>query len=85
MAKIEFKSLTLLDVSFGQVNMETFVGKRDLLLKKLRESSSYEGLLEYIQDELNQKEPKSLEEFEKLLSDPNGTFYIKIQEQTYYN
>ena len=84
MAKIKFKTLTLLDVSFGQVNMETFVGKKDLLLKKLRESSSYEGLLEYIQDELEAEEPTNIEGFAELLKDPQGTFYIKIEEQTFY-
>ena len=84
MAKIEFKSLTLLDVSFGQVNMETFIGKRDLLMKKLKESPSYEGLLEYIQDELNVNEPKNVEDYAKLLNDPTANFYMKLQDQTYY-
>ena len=53
MPKVIFRTLTLIDTSFGQFNVFTFVGKEDGLKKSLKECVSYERVLELLEDKSN--------------------------------
>ena len=78
MAKHILKSVTLVD--FGaDITVKTFIGKRDLLKKKLQQCSSYEDMLESL-EERGLKEPHTIEELVELFSDTSQSLFLVLEE-----
>ena len=82
MAKHILKSVTVVDYSADNPVI-TFVGKRDLLKKKLQDYSSYEDILESL-EERQIPEPKTIEELVPHFSDTSSSLFLILQEHEVY-
>ena len=78
MAKYILKSVTVVDYN-ADIPVKTYIGKRDLLKKKLQQCSSYEDMLESL-DERELKEPHTIEELVKLFSDTSQNLFLVLEE-----
>ena len=78
MAKHILKSVTVIDYS-ADIPVKTFIGKRDLLKKQLQQCSSYEDMLESL-DERELKEPHTIEELVELFSDTSQNLFLVLEE-----
>ena len=78
MAKHILKSVTIVDYN-ADIPVKTFIGKRDLLKKKLQQCSSYEDILESL-EEKELKEPHTIEELVKLFSDTSQNLFLVLEE-----
>ena len=78
MAKHILKSVTVVDYN-ADIPVKTFIGKRDLLKKKLQQCSSYEDMLESL-EERELKEPHTIEELVKLFSDTSQNLFLVLEE-----
>jgi hypothetical protein len=83
MAKIILKSVTVVDYN-ADIPVKTFVGKRDLLKKQLQQCSSYEDMLESL-EERGLKEPKTLEELVEMFANPEEYPYLTLEEHEIYS
>lgn len=78
MAKHILKSVTIVD--FGaDIPVKTFIGKRDLLKKKLQQCSSYEDMLESL-EERELQEPHTIEGLVELFSDTSQSLFLVLEE-----
>ena len=82
MAKHILKSVTVVDYSADNPVI-TFVGKRDLLKKKLQDCSSYEDILESL-EERQIPEPNTIEELVPHFSDTSSSLFLILQEHEVY-
>ena len=82
MAKHILKSVTVIDYSADNPVI-TFVGKRDLLKKKLQDCSSYEDILESL-EERQIPEPNTIEELVPHFSDTFSSLFLILQEHEVY-
>ena len=78
MAKHILKSVTVVDYN-ADIPVKTFIGKRDLLKKKLQQCSSYEDMLESL-EERELKEPHTIEELVELFSDTSQNLFLVLEE-----
>ena len=78
MAKHILKSVTVVDYG-ADIPVKTFIGKRDLLKKKLQQCSSYEDMLESL-EERGLKEPHTIEELVELFSDTSQNLFLVLEE-----
>ena len=78
MAKHILKSVTVVDYG-ADIPVKTFIGKRDLLKKKLQQCSSYEDMLESL-EERGLKEPHTIEELVELFSDTSQSLFLVLEE-----
>ena len=78
MAKHILKSVTVVDYG-ADIPFKTFIGKRDLLKKKLQQCSSYEDMLESL-EERGLKEPHTIEELVELFSDTSQSLFLVLEE-----
>lgn len=78
MAKHIFKSVTIVDFC-ADIPVKTFIGKRDLLKKQLQQCSSYEDILESL-EERELKEPHTIEELVVLFSDTSQSLFLVLEE-----
>ena len=78
MAKHILKSVTVVDYG-ADIPVKTFIGKRDLLKKKLQQCSSYEDILESL-EERGLKEPHTIEELVELFSDTSQSLFLVLEE-----
>ena len=78
MAKYILKSVTVVDYN-ADIPVKTYIGKRDLLKKKLQQCSSYEGMLESL-EERELKEPHTIEELVELFSDTSQNLFLVLEE-----
>jgi hypothetical protein len=82
MAKLILKSLTLVDFS-ADVPVSTFVGKKDIIKRKLKDSFSYEDILESL-EERGIPEPKTIEELVPHFSDTSSNLFLVLEEHEVY-
>ena len=78
MANHILKSVTVVDYN-ADIPVKTYIGKRDLLKKKLQQCSSYEDMLESL-EERELKEPHTIEELVKLFSDTSQNLFLVLEE-----
>ena len=78
MAKHILKSVTIVDFC-ADIPVKTYIGKRDLLKKKLQQCSSYEDMLESL-EERELKEPHTIEELVELFSDTSQDLFLVLEE-----
>ena len=78
MAKHILKSVTVVDYN-ADIPVKTYIGKRDLLKKKLQQCSSYEDMLESL-EERELKEPHTIEELVELFSDTSQNLFLVLEE-----
>lgn len=78
MAKHILKSVTIVDFC-ADIPVKTFIGKRDLLKKQLQQCSSYEDILESL-EERELKEPHTIEELVVLFSDTSQNLFLVLEE-----
>ena len=78
MAKHILKSVTIVDYN-ADIQIKTYIGKRDLLKKKLQQCSSYEDMLESL-EERELKEPHTIEELVELFSDTSQNLFLVLEE-----
>ena len=78
MAKHILKSVTVVDYN-ADIPVKTFIGKRDLLKKQLQQCSSYEDMLESL-EERELKEPHTIEELVALFSDTSQNLFLVLEE-----
>ena len=78
MAKHILKSVTVVDYN-ADIPVKTYIGKRDLLKKKLQQCSSYEDMLESL-EERELKEPHTIEELVALFSDTSQNLFLVLEE-----
>ena len=78
MAKYILKSVTVVDYN-AYIPVKTYIGKRDLLKKKLQQCSSYEYMLESL-EERELKEPHTIEELVELFSDTSQSLFLVLEE-----
>ena len=78
MAKHILKSVTVVDYN-ADIQIKTYIGKRDLLKKKLQQCSSYEDMLESL-EERELKEPHTIEELVELFSDTSQNLFLVLEE-----
>ena len=78
MAKHILKSVTIVDYN-ADIQIKTYIGKRDLLKKKLQQCSSYEDMLESL-EERELKEPHTIEELVALFSDTSQNLFLVLEE-----
>lgn len=78
MAKYILKSVTVVDYN-ADIPVKTYIGKRDLLKKKLQQCSSYEDMLESL-DDRGLKEPNTVEELVQLFSDTSSSLFLVLEE-----
>ena len=78
MAKHILKSVTVIDYN-ADIPVKTYIGKRDLLKKKLQQCSSYEDMLESL-EERELKEPHTIEELVELFSDTSQNLFLVLEE-----
>lgn len=78
MAKHILKSVTVVDYG-ADIPVKTFIGKRDLLKKKLQQCSSYEDILESL-EERELQEPHTIEELVELFSDTSQSLFLILEE-----
>ena len=78
MAKHILKSVTVVDYN-TDIPVKTFIGKRDFLKKKLQQCSSYEDMLESL-EERELKEPHTIEELVALFSDTSQNLFLVLEE-----
>ena len=78
MAKHILKSVTVVDYN-ADIPVKTYIGKRDLLKKQVQQCSSYEDMLESL-DERELKEPHTIEELVELFSDTSQNLFLVLEE-----
>lgn len=78
MAKHILKSVTIVDYN-ADIPVKTYIGKRDLLKKQLQQCSSYEDMLESL-EERELKEPHTIEELVELFSDTSQSLFLVLEE-----
>ena len=78
MAKHILKSVTVVDYN-ADIPVKTYIDKRDLLKKKLQQCSSYEDMLESL-EERELKEPHTIEELVELFSDTSQNLFLVLEE-----
>ena len=78
MAKHILKSVTVVDYN-ADIPVKTYIGKRDLLKKQLQQCSSYEDILESL-EERELKEPHTIEELVELFSDTSQNLFLVLEE-----
>ena len=78
MAKHILKSVTVIDYN-ADIQIKTYIGKRDLLKKQLQQCSSYEDILESL-EERELKEPHTIEELVELFSDTSQNLFLVLEE-----
>ena len=78
MAKYILKSVTVVDYN-ADIPVKTYIGKRDSLKKKLQQCSSYEDILESL-EERELKEPHTIEELVELFSDTSQNLFLVLEE-----
>ena len=78
MAKHILKSVTIVDFC-ADIPVKTYIGKRDLLKKQLQQCSSYEDMLESL-EERELKEPHTIEELVELFSDTSQNLFLVLEE-----
>ena len=78
MAKHILKSVTIVDFC-ADIPVKTYIGKRDLLKKQLQQCSSYEDMLESL-EERELKEPHTIEELVELFSDTSQNLFLILEE-----
>lgn len=78
MAKHILKSVTIVDFC-ADIPVKTYIGKRDLLKKQLQQCSSYEDILESL-EERELKEPHTIEELVELFADTSQNLFLVLEE-----
>ena len=78
MAKHILKSVTVVDFC-ADIPVKTYIGKRDLLKKQLQQCSSYEDILESL-EERELQEPHTIEELVVLFSDTSQNLFLVLEE-----
>ena len=78
MAKHILKSVTVVDYN-ADIPVKTFIGKRGLLKKNLQQCSSYEDMLESL-EERELQEPHTIEELVALFSDTSQNLFLVLEE-----
>ena len=78
MAKHILKSVTIVDFC-ADIPVKTYIGKRDLLKKQLQQCSSYEDILESL-EERGLQEPHTIEELVALFSDTSQSLFLVLEE-----
>ena len=78
MAKHILKSVTVIDYN-ADIPVKTYIGKRDLLKKQLQQCSSYEDMLESL-EERELKAPHTIEELVELFSDTSQNLFLVLEE-----
>ena len=78
MAKHILKSVTVVDYN-ADIPVKTYIGKRDLLKKQLQQCSSYEDMLESL-EERELKEPHTIEELVELFSDTSQNLFLILEQ-----
>ena len=78
MAKHILKSVTVVDFC-ADIPVKTYIGKRDLLKKQLQQCSSYEDILESL-EERELQEPHTIEELVVLFSDTSQSLFLVLEE-----
>ena len=82
MANHILKSVTVVDYN-ADIPVKTYIGKRDLLKKKLQQCPSYEDMLESL-EERQIPEPKTIEELIPHFSDTSSSLFLILQEHEDY-